>query len=255
LRGAGKNKDIGERGPGAASPSPLPPKSRPALRLCVPVVEATVNRARSKYQRAARKGLWTEIRLDYLEEPQHDLKRLFRSLPGPVIATNRLAAEGGRWQGDEAARLKLLSEALAFSVTCLDVELAADAGWRRELAARRGPTKLILSWHDFSATPETARLEAVLADMLAEPADIVKLVTLARQPEDNLRLLSLIPRARAQGQEIIAFCMGPLGKWSRVAAPLLGSFLTFAPFSKAGASAPGQIPVTDLKRVWKMLRR
>ena len=69
---------------------------KPPLRICVPVVEATVNRVRGKYQRAARKGLWTEIRLDYLEEPAPDLQKLFRSLPGPVIATNRLAAEGGR---------------------------------------------------------------------------------------------------------------------------------------------------------------
>ena len=220
----------------------------------MPVVEATVNRARGKYQRAARKGLWTEVRLDYLEEPAPDLQKLFRTLPGPVIATNRLAAEGGRWTGTEADRLALLAEALNLGVTCLDLELAADAGFRREVWARRGPTKLILSWHDFAGTPETARLEAVLEEMLAAEADIVKLVTLAREPADNLRLLSLIPRARARGKEIIAFCMGPLGKWSRVAAPLVGSWLTFAPFSKTGASAPGQLTVNDLKRVWKTLK-
>jgi 3-dehydroquinate dehydratase-1 len=255
LKGKRQGKDIGQQGPGGTSPGPLPPHSKPTLRLCVPVVEATVSRARSKYQRAARKGLWAEIRLDYLEEPQPDLTRLFRTLPGPVIATNRRAAEGGRWPGDEAARLRLLSAALDFAVTCLDVELAADAAWRRELAARQGQTQIILSWHDFAGTPATSRLEAILEEMLAEPADVVKLVTLARQPEDNLRLLSLIPRARAQGREIIAFCLGPLGKWSRVAAPLLGSFLSFTPFSKAGASAPGQLTVNDLKRVWKMLKR
>ncbi len=140
-------------------------------------------------------------------------------------------------------------------MTCLDLELAADAGFRREIWARRGPTRLILSWHDFAGTPETARLEAVLEEMLAAEADIVKLVALAREPADNLRMLSLIPRAQAQGKEIIAFCMGPLGKWSRVAAPLLGSWLTFAPFSKTGASAPGQLTVNDVKRVWQMLRR
>ena len=227
---------------------------KPPLRICVPVVEATVNRVRSKYQRAARKGLWTEIRLDYLEEPAPDLQKLFRSLPGPVIATNRLAAEGGRWQGNEADRLALLAAALNLGVTCLDVELAADAVFRREVWDRRGKTRLILSWHNFAGTPDAARLEAVLEEMLAAEADVVKLVALAREPADNLRLLSLIPRAQAAGKDVIAFCMGPLGKWSRIAAPLLGSWLTFAPFSKQGASAPGQLTVNDVKRVWNTLK-
>jgi 3-dehydroquinate dehydratase type I len=227
---------------------------KPLLRICVPVVEATVNRARGRYQRAARKGLWTEVRLDYLEEPTPDLQKLFRSLPGPVIATNRLAAEGGRWNGAEADRLALLAQALDLGVTCLDVELAADAGFRREVYARRGKTRLILSWHDFAGTPDAARLEAVMDEMLAAEADVVKLVALANEPADNLRLLSLIPQALAHGRDVIAFCMGPWGKWSRIAAPLLGSFLSFAPFSKHGASAPGQLTVNDLKRVWKILK-
>ncbi len=227
---------------------------KPVLRICVPVVEATVNRARGKYQRAARKGLWTEVRLDYLEQPDPDISRLFRGLPGPVIATNRLAAEGGRWQGSEADRRRRLEEALDQGVTCVDVELAADAAWRQDLAARRGQTKLILSWHDFEGTPDQSRLDAVLAEMLAAEADILKLVTMAREPGDNLRVLGLIPRILAQGKDVIAFCMGPLGKWSRLAAPLLGSFLTFAPFNKTGASAPGQLTVNDLKKVWRTLK-
>jgi 3-dehydroquinate dehydratase type I len=250
----GKEKDIGGRGPGPAGLRFLSQKSRPKLRICVPVVEATVNRARGRYQRAARKGLWTELRLDYLEEPAPNLQKLFRTLPGPVIATNRPTAEGGRWQGSEADRLELLTEALTLKVTCLDVELSTEASFRQELAARRDKTKVILSWHDFSGTPDTSHLEAVLAEMLATDADILKLVTMAQQPEDNLRLLSLIPKAQAHGKDIIAFCMGPLGKWSRLAAPLMGSFLTFAPFSNAGASAPGQLTVNDLKKVWRTLK-
>jgi len=238
----------------AENRKPKTENRKPLLRICVPVVEATVNRARGRYQRVARKGLWTELRLDYLEEANPNLPKLFRTLPGPVIATNRLASEGGRWQGEESDRRRLLEEALALGVTCLDLELAADAAWRGEMAARRGSTRLILSWHDFAGTPDSPRLEAVLAEMLAADADIVKLVTMARQPEDNVRMLSLIPKAIAHGKEIIAFCMGPLGKWSRVAAPFLGSFLTFAPFSKSGASAPGQLTVNDLKKVWRTLK-
>jgi len=225
---------------------------KPPLRICVPVVEANVNRARSKYLRAARKGLLAEVRLDYLEQP--DLTRLFRTHPGPVIATNRLADEGGRWRGSEADRRALLEEALELDADFLDLELAADPAWRRDLWERRAAAKIILSWHDFSGTPDLKSLEAILQKMLAAEADILKIVTLARQPEDNLRLLSLIHRARAAGREIIAFCMGPLGKWSRVVAPLLGSFLTFAPFTKKGASAPGQLTVNEIRRAWKALR-
>ena len=228
-------------------------KTENLLRLCVPVVEANSARARSHYIRAARKGLWAEVRLDYLEKP--DLRRLFRTLPGPVIATNRPQAEGGRWTGSEADRRALLEEALSFGVRALDVEFATDAAWRQELFARRGKTRLILSWHDFSRTPEDAELEDQFTKMLAEDADILKLVTQAATPADNLRLLALIPRALAAGKEIIAFCMGPLGKWSRVATVFLGGFLTFAPFNPQQASAPGQITVSEFRRMWRMLRK
>jgi 3-dehydroquinate dehydratase type I len=220
--------------------------------LCVPVVEAAVNRARSAYLRAARRGYWTEIRLDYLEEP--NLPRLFRTRPGRIIATNRPENEGGRWRGSEAERRLLLEEALGLGADCLDLELAADETWRRETFNRRGSARIILSWHDFSGTPETERLEEVLQKMLAAEADILKIVTLAREPADNLRVLSLIPKARAAGREIIAFCMGEKGKWSRVVAPMVGSFLTFAPFNKKGASAPGQMTVNEMLRAWKYLK-
>ena len=238
-------------GEGAKDRRPLPPL--PTLRLCVPIVEANPARARSHYLRAARKGLWAEVRLDYLAKPE--LKRLFRTLPGPVIATNRPPAEGGRWLGSEADRRALLEEALTYGVHALDVEFATEAAWRREIFTRRGKTRLILSWHDFSGTPEDAQLEEIFTAMLAEDADILKLVTHAAAPADNLRLLALIPRALAAGKQIIAFCMGPLGKWSRVAMVFLGGFLTFAPFNPQQASAPGQITVAEFRRLWRMLRK
>jgi 3-dehydroquinate dehydratase type I len=244
-------RDFGRGGQGARPAAPfLNPTHQ--LRLCVPVVEPTVPRARNLYLRAARRGLWAEIRLDYLAKP--DVKKLFRTLPGQVIATNRLATEGGKWPGTEAERRRLLEEALALGVHFVDVELASDAGWRGELYSRRGKTRLILSWHDFSGTPDDGVLAKVFSDMLAAEADVLKIVTYAEAPEDNLRVLSLIPRARVANREIIAFCMGPLGTWSRVAAPFLGGFLSFAPFNRRGASAPGQITVNEMRRLWKGLK-
>ena len=218
------------------------------------MVEANTNRARSKYLRAARKGLWTELRLDYLEQP--DLKRLFRSHPGPVIATNRLAAEGGRWSGSEADAPRPPGRGpgpggrLSGPGTGRGPRLAP--GTIRSAGARR---RLFFPGTTFPAPLILPGLEATFQKMLAQEADVIKMVALARQPEDNLRLLSLIPQALAAGREIIAFCMGPAGKWSRITAPLLGSFLTFAPFTKKGASAPGQLTVNEVKRLWNMLKR
>jgi hypothetical protein len=114
-----KKQIAGEGGVGGGQGVALPGPP-PTLRLCVPIVEASSARARNLYMRAARKGFWAEVRLDYLEKP--DLKRLFRTLPGPVVATNRLQAEGGRWTGSEADRLALLEEALTYGVQALDVE-------------------------------------------------------------------------------------------------------------------------------------
>ena len=97
-------EEVRHFGGGGQGAQPAAPFLNPThqLRLCVPVVEPTVPRARNLYLRAARRGLWAEIRLDYLAKP--DVKKLFRTLPGQVIATNRLATEGGKWPGTEAER-------------------------------------------------------------------------------------------------------------------------------------------------------
>ncbi|MFP3868211.1 MAG: type I 3-dehydroquinate dehydratase [Desulfobacteraceae bacterium] len=221
------------------------------LKICVPVVEQTNQGAAQTLQQIAARGFLAELRVDYLVQP--DLPRLLEARPGPVIVTNRLPPEGGRWQGSEADRRLLLEEALGLGVEYLDVELQAESRWRDDLLARRGNTKIILSWHDIKQTPDSARLQDILNMQMQGGADLIKLVTLARQPEDNLRVLSLIPQARAANQEIIAFCMGLQGKFSRIIAPLLGSYLTFATLTSGQESAPGQLTVPEVEAIWGIL--
>ncbi len=217
----------------------------------MPVIERSNQAAAQALKQIAARGYVAELRVDYLAQP--DLPWLLEARPGPVIVTNRLPQEGGQWQGSETDRQRLLEEALELGVEYLDVELQAETQWRDDLLARRGSTRIILSWHDFQGTPETTRLEDILAEQMQQNADLVKLVTLARKSEDNLRVLSLIPQAHGAGQEIIAFCMGPLGKFSRVIAPLLGSYLTFATLAAGRESAPGQLTVSEVEAIWGIL--
>jgi len=220
-------------------------------RLCIPVVAADVKAARQALAQIQARGYLAELRLDYLADP--DLPTLLAPPRGPVIVTNRLPAEGGRWQGSESRRQALLTQALTLGAEYVDVEFNADPQWRRDLLAQRGRSRIILSWHDFAGDASPHRLADTLLAMCAAGADIVKIVAQAHTPADALALLALIPAARERQQEIIAFAMGPAGKYSRLVAPLLGSYLTYAVLTPGQESAPGQLTVADCLAVWRVL--
>ena len=93
----------------------------------------------------------------------------------------------------------------------------------------------------------------MLEKMAATGADIVKIVTRARAMEDNLRVLNMIPMARRLGIQIITFCMGPMGRISRIASPLLGGYLAFASLAEGEESAEGQMPLIEMKKILNLV--
>jgi 3-dehydroquinate dehydratase type I len=227
-------------------------KAEQPLRICIPIIAGTNAEALAALHQIASLGYLAELRLDYLENP--NLPELLHNPPTPIIVTNRPGNEGGWWRGSEAQRQELLEMALEFGVPYLDVEARSERGWRNHFIKNRpSSTKIILSWHDFQKTPESGELEDILMELTSAGADIIKLVTMAQDESDNLRLLAMIPLARARGKEIIAFCMGPRGKLSRVISPMVGGYLSFATLATGQESAPGQLTVTELETVWKIL--
>jgi shikimate dehydrogenase len=85
-------------------------------------------------------------------------------------------------------------------------------------------------------------------------AAIVKIVTLAKSAEDNLKVLSMIPYAQKHFQKIIAMCMGVEGRISRVVAPLLGAYLSFAVLDPCAQSAPGQLTVREIRQISNLIQ-
>jgi 3-dehydroquinate dehydratase-1 len=53
---------------------------------------------------------------------------------------------------------------------------------------------------------------------------------------------------------IIAVSMGDAGKISRVVAPLLGAYLTYASLRKGKESAPGQLSFEEVKRIMAVVK-
>jgi len=182
-----------------------------------------------------------------------DLKEIVESATNPILVTYRSKREGGEGSADYGTRMRYLLDAMEAGADYVDVEFKTPLEHRRRIFQNRGSSKIVVSLHLRNGTPSKETLEGVLKNMTATGSDVVKIVTRARTWEDNLRVLELIPTAQAIGIGIIAFCMGPLGRISRIACPLMGGYMTFASLEKGQESASGQIPAPDMKKILEML--
>jgi 3-dehydroquinate dehydratase I len=186
-----------------------------------------------------------EIRIDLFSSLDHGhvLAQVRRFVDVASLATIRLAAEGGRWQGAEPDRLRLFLAVLP-EVDGIDVELSSDRTTLTTLVAeaKRQDKTTIVSSHNFDETPPSAQLDDVVKEAKRLGADYVKVVTMPHSAEDVRRLAEFTLANADAG--LIAFGMGSHGVGSRVFFPALGSRLTYA----SGAQSPvsGQIPFRDM---------
>jgi 3-dehydroquinate dehydratase type I len=213
--------------------------------ICVPIMARDNPESVQKMASASALADLFEIRLDAMES--FDLQSLIPAAPKPVIVTYRSKKEGGLGLASYETRVQHLKGAIEAGADYVDVEFSMPQIYRQEIFQKRGSSRLIVSTHFSNQTPERDKLEDRFRRMAATGADVVKLVTYAQAPEDTLRVLGLMPLARDLGIPIIAFCMGPAGRISRIFTLILGGFLTFASLEEGQESASGQIPIKDMK--------
>lgn len=175
----------------------------------------------------------------------------------PVIFTRRSSREGGQpipLSEDEVLAL-YGAVARAGCVDLIDYELGCEARHFQGAVAlaRETGTRLIASFHDFQQTPAAGDIVAKFVAMEKAGADIAKVAVMPREMRDVLTLLE----ATLEGQQaislpIITMSMGAYGSLSRLFGWAFGSSVTFAVGEKS--SAPGQIPIEQLKTVLDILR-
>jgi 3-dehydroquinate dehydratase type I len=221
--------------------------------ICVSVHAESEKELIARCETAAGFAAVVELRVDYARRV--NIENIVRSARGRIIVTNRRRSEGGRFEGSEAGRIDILARAAACGAHFVDIELGAGPAAARDVlaAAGGGTSRLIISHHDFTGTPDEKTLCKKADACIGRGADIVKIATFARSGADNLRTLGLIPSVRDTGRGIISFCMGDRGRISRIASPLLGAFLTYASLADGKETAPGQIPIGDMKAIFTAL--
>jgi 3-dehydroquinate dehydratase/shikimate dehydrogenase len=161
--------------------------------------------------------------------------------PCPVIVTCRRERDGGKWIRSEEQRQLLLRQAIVAG--CDYVDLEEDIAGK---VPRYGKTKRIVSYHDFSETPEN--LDALHARLASLDADVVKIATMVNHPHDNLRLLRLCKNAKVP---TVAIGIGEIGTPSRVLCKRFGAPFSYATFHAERAMAPGQLTFQQMKEVYR----
>lgn len=185
-----------------------------------------------------------ELRIDSIRAV--DLKRLLNKRPKPFIVTNRRAEEGGNFSGSEDERLALLKEAVELGADYIDVELSTDKEWRDSLLKEKKNTQVIVSYHNWKETPST--LNEIFYELCRSGGSVVKIATFANRIDDNLT----VRRLQGNGQKVIKLCLGEKGQLSRVLYKNFGSWLTYASLPECESTAPGQIQLDQMRRLYRV---
>ncbi|MCC7326872.1 MAG: type I 3-dehydroquinate dehydratase [Burkholderiales bacterium] len=176
----------------------------------------------------------------------------------PIIFTRRSAKEGGTRIAPSEADVLRLYDAVGASglVDFLDFEMGNDPEHVRSVVetAHAQQMRVILSYHNFGYTPGVEFLVGRFQEAERLGADVAKVAAMPRDRSDVLTLLAATASADSKsGIPLISMSMGPLGSVTRMIGGVFGSTLSFA--VGESSSAPGQMPIADLRTVYEVIRR
>ncbi|CAE7472607.1 SULT6B1 [Symbiodinium natans] len=197
---------------------------------------------------AARAADLLEFRVDLLGSLEHadivhQVATVRRIAPGtPLLYTVRSSDHGGKFTGSEDEYFELNKLGLQLCAEFLDVECTWSATNIAALAARRGPSKLVGSYHNFD------RFKNCLLD---GAASIAKVVVKPKVREDNWIVQEVGKASVPQTGEtaFIGLCLGETGKLSRV----LNQVMCPSMHPGLTPGAPGQMSVQDILTIRRSL--
>jgi 3-dehydroquinate dehydratase I len=206
-----------------------------------------------------------EWRVDFYEEVENlaavkellvDLRNLFAD--ELLLFTFRTHKEGGNKEISNETYVELNQTAiLTKNIDLVDVELFTGDNEVQAIVskAKENGVFVIMSNHDFFKTPPKEEIVSRLRKMQEYGADIPKIAVMPTNAEDVLTLLDATNTMKKQyaDRPIITMSMGGTGVISRLSCEVFGSAFTFG--AGKSASAPGQIPVAELRNVLEILHK
>lgn len=180
--------------------------------------------------------LLAEIRMDLLDFSNEQFSSIF--------SQNKCTIATYRSDNHFDVLFSRYSQAIEFGCTCVDIDINVPEVYRDKIAdlSHSKGCKVVLSYHNYEKTPSKKKLYQIIEKMLSSGADISKIACMANIPEDCAIVLGLY----AKFPKLVAFCMGEIGKITRLSAPILGAPFTYASI-KGKEVAPGQMSYSEVE--------
>lgn len=176
----------------------------------------------------------------------------------PILFTFRSKKEGGERELAEALYFDLIHHMVKTKIIDLvDVELFMTEASVKETVklANEFGVKVVMCNHDFDKTPAKVEIVHRLRLMQDFGADVCKIALMPQSSEDVLTVLQATNEmyTKYADRPIVTMSMGGKGMISRLSGEIFGSAMTFGAATKA--SAPGQVPVGELRDVLDLVHR
>ena len=218
-------------------------------RLCVSILPKTVPEALKLIEKAeVAHADFIEVRLDLLKdflENNRGLTDLASYGKTAKIATDKASRK-------ETEHRQMLAVAAKSGFEYVDAELSTPQLADLVKILKALGAKPIVSFHKFDGSLSLSELNSVLEREISTGAEVCKIVTTAKQMEDNLTTLNFTSAASRKAK-VVCFCMGELGKISRLLSPLFGGFFTFASLERGSETASGQMTIQEMKTSYELL--
>jgi 3-dehydroquinate dehydratase/shikimate dehydrogenase len=174
-------------------------------------------------------------------------KFLSRHSDCTILATCRRHQNHGRYNGSVDQQVRILESAIDAGAKAVDIELESAESCAERLESLRSRAYLLISYHNYGGTPP---LDSVMRRMTRIPADGYKIVTTAKKPSDNYRILAL---ARAYPKTpTVLLAMGEMGFPTRVLSTAMGGLYSYAAPNAAGGTAIGQVCARQLRQLYRV---
>lgn len=218
--------------------------------LCAVVIGKTLSGFLSQLQRAQAIADLVELRVDYLKNiNSKTLYHIAKQIKKKVILCCRAKRDNGNFTGTLEAQNQILQTGNDLKFDYLDIDLAIA----NKIIIRRKKAKKIISYHNFQKTPTLKALINIAGEMRTFSPDILKFAVMTNQLDDANILFRFLLNKKPS-ENIIVLGMGKKGKITRLLAPLLGSYLTFASIDHS-SSAPGQIDIKTMRNFYHQFNR